>query len=252
MLTLPSQAEQSAFVASLAPQRLRAFRRATGGNDRRAVELYLIDAELASLMHGTIRGVEVLLRERMHRSLVAAFDDRWYLTLQSQFDLKTKRKIDEAVTLVGRNNAGKVIAQLMFGAWTGLLNAGGPMTGVRNAAIADYETALWSPALRNAFIGSPTRTHVHALAQSLNWARNRINHCEPVVFGFPQQGQGAPGRQQRKSPERVVADARTLLTLLDVDVAAWMTRWHPLDRLMRDPLAQDALPRTSPTIDLLT
>lgn len=194
MLTLPSRTEQAALVASLAPQRLRAFRRVTGGDDRRAIA---------------------------------------------------------ATDTLGHQNPGRVVAQLTFGAWTGLLDRGGPLSRGPDATLADYDATVWGPALRHAFVGAPERAQVHALAQSLNWARNRINHCEPVVFGFPQQGQGTHGRQQRKSPGRVVGDARALLALLDADVAAWMSRWHAVDRLVRDPSAQAALPRTDPRVQLL-
>lgn len=106
---------------------------------------------------------------------------------------------------------GKLAAQLMMGAWVSFFDRGGTL---RAGGRADYEAHLWDPAVSSVFNRggiSPTRSDIHGLTQSTNWARNRINHCEPVVFRFPQLGQsGTSGVQDRHSPARFSADIRKL------------------------------------------
>lgn len=247
VLPLPSPTEQSALVASLARERLRAFRRVVNGSDRLAIELYVLDAAIASEFHSVVRSLEILLRENMHRALAQRFGANWYQVLHAQLDLRTRKDITKARNQVGWSAPpGKVVAQMMFGAWTGLLDAGGALSDASGAQLADYEQLLWSTALTNAFT-SPTsvaleRRDVHSLAQTVHWARNRINHCEPLVFGFPQPGQSTvSGVQARKTPARVLKDAQQLLLLLNPDVSAWMSKWDTLDRLLVEPLAQQAL-----------
>lgn len=76
--------------------------------------------------------------------------------------------------------------------------------------------------------------------QRLNWARNRVNHCESVVFGFPQPGQ-AQGIQLRHSPAGIIEDCRVLVGRFSGEVEAWMRASTAVDQLVAHPLAQQAL-----------
>lgn len=137
---------------------------------------------------------------------------RWFVEQTHLLDEDVSGQVDTALRKVGRNAPdGKVVAQLMLGTWVALLGRGGSRAdGTRARYVAD----LWGSAISAAFPAS-SRGDVHRLAMRLNWARNRINHCEPVVFGFPQPGLGRPGVQVRRSPVRVLEDARILTTLVD-------------------------------------
>lgn len=240
----PGLAEQHALIASLAPPRLQRFRAVFGGRDRDAVALYLLDAELASHLHAALRFVEVALREAMHRALARRYGRRWFDTHAHLLDEPTRRQIGEATRVVGpRAPEGKVVAQLMLGTWVRLLDRGGTLA---SGGRADYERDLWRPALSTAFTtpggGGPTRQQAHALAQRVNWARNRINHCEPVVFGFPQPGQsGHAGTQVRRSPVLLLRDLHGLLGHLDTDLADWLRSWGDLNTLVAHPHIQLSL-----------
>lgn len=233
----PTLDEQRALIRSLAPQRLRRFRAATTG-DRAAIALYLLDSQIASHLHATVRMVEVALREHLHRAMTAAFDERWFLSQRELFDEDLCEKIDEALEKVGeRAPAGKVVAQLMLGTWVSLLGRGDrKIDGTK----ARFDLSIWEPALQVGFNGIE-RKSLHRAAMSLNWARNRINHCEPVVFGFPQPGLGAPGVQLRRAPFLVLEDARTFSSYLDTDLEQWLRRWTEIDILLENPLARTAL-----------
>lgn len=177
--------EQNALISTLAPARLRRFRAATRG-DRAALRLYLLDSHISSQMHAIVRVVEVALREHVHRALTTAFDERWYISRRDLLDADLRKKIDDVLNEVGENAPpGKVVARLMFGAWASLLGRGATKV---DGTSATYVATIWEQALKDGFkdVGV-TRKELRSTAMSLNWARNRISHCEPVVFGFPQR-----------------------------------------------------------------
>lgn len=230
--------EQTALIQSLAPVRLRRFRAATNG-DRAAASLYVLDSQISSHMHATVRMVEVALREHLHRALTKAFDERWFISQRELFDADFCEKIDDVFSDVGEKApAGKVVAQLMFGAWASLLGRGATK---EDGTSARYIATIWEPALRDAFGNDVTRKELRSTAMSLNWARNRISHCEPVVFGFPQPGIGQPGVQVRRAPHLVLEDARAFAAHIDPDLATWLRRWNDIVRLLADPLLDAAL-----------
>ncbi|WIB26242.1 hypothetical protein [Curtobacterium sp. MCSS17_015] len=238
MIPAPTYDEQRALIASLAPARLRRFRAAVGGADRAAVELALVDASLASHLHAVLRFLEVALREHLHRALTAHFGPRWFETQRDSFDEDLLRQVETAITRVGVGaQPGQVVAQLMLGAWVAVLGRGGRRP---DGTKASYTETLWEPALSPAFPGR-TRREVHRIALRLNWARNRINHCEPVVFGFPQPGIVSEGRQLRRSPGRILEDARMLTAALSPELGAWTRRWDAVDTLVQDERALSAL-----------
>lgn len=206
--------------------------------DRGAIALYLLDSQIASHMHATVRIVEVALREHLHRALSAAFDERWYLSQRELFDEDLKEKVQDALDTVGEGApAGKVVAQLMLGTWVSLLGRGDRK---EDGTKARFHVTIWEPALKQSFEGIERRP-LHNAAMSLNWARNRINHCEPVVFGFPQPGLGTPGVQLRRAPHLVLEDARLFAKHLDPGLEQWLRRWTDVDRLLENPLVEAAL-----------
>jgi hypothetical protein len=240
MLAQPPQVLLPALAASLAPERLRAFRRATDGHNRLSLEMYLVDARLSSALHATFRAVEVLVRERMHRALSEAFSERWFDVLERRgvLDARTVRTIAAArhgAAAGASPRPGKVVAQLMLGAWVDLLDRG---------ERGQYVDELWL-VLRPVFRAGEReldRFAVHSLAKRFNWARNRVNHCEPVVFGFPLVGERSrDGRQRRLAPAVLLEDVRTLADLVDPAVAAWLRDCDAVDRLVAHPLAGRAL-----------
>lgn len=243
MIPQPDLAQQVSLIKGLSNARLAKFRAVFGGRDREAIELYLIDTELVSALHGVVRTVEVALRERMHTAIAAVYGPRWFDSQSAYFDRRTLSMISEAKEKLGRQPAsGKIVAQLMLGAWTSLLDRGGSLA---QGGRADYESHLWKPALEVAFSANglvPTRAEVHSLAQSINWARNRINHCEPVVFGFPQRGHSGTARvQDRHSPARVLDDMRKMMGYIDLPLQSWLKQWGDVDALVDNPKVSLAL-----------
>lgn len=217
------------------------------GRDRDAIELYIIDTELVAALHSVVRTVEVALREAMHEALAAEYGHRWFDTQEAYLDRRTMSMISEAKTKLGRQPApGKVVAQLMLGTWTSLLDRGGSLV---QGGRADYENYLWKPALEDVFSANgsaPTRAEVQSLTQSINWARNRINHCEPVVFGFPQRGHSGTAQvQDRHTPARVLEDMRTLMGYMNGSLQSWLNGWAGANELVAHPKVHLALAHAS-------
>lgn len=238
MIPAPTLAEQRALVRALAPARLRRFRRAVDGSERMAVELIVVDALLASHLHAAVRLAEVLIRERIHRTLTVSHGPRWFDPGTIDFDTDVRARLDAVLRRFGVGAPpDKVVAELMFGTWVAMLGRGGRRPdGTRAHHVRD----VWERSLRAGF-SDGSRARVHRLALRLNWARNRINHCEPVVFGFPQPGIGDHGEQVRRTPSAVLDDVREIIELLDEDLGPWLDRWDELDALLEHPLAMRAM-----------
>lgn len=252
MLTQLTPRQQAALNASTANGRLAPFRRTYSGHEGPAAELYLLDAKLASHIHAHLRIVEVVLRQQMHVALKGSYGARWFdsrtgANLSSEASKKVRDAYDtlnpqrqrRAASPQGQKpSADKVVAALMLGFWVALL---------RTPNDADHQATLWTPALEacfnvNRIAGTPiwTMSKSQKTCQRLNWARNRVNHCESVVFGFPQPGQTQHG-QIRYSPKSIVDECRTLVGRFDPSIEAWMRTCTVVDHLIADPAAQRAL-----------
>ena len=67
-----------ALVASLSPERLATYVAATGGDRERAMRLYTWNTAVSAALYGPLQGLEVALRNAMHRELGAAHGPAWY------------------------------------------------------------------------------------------------------------------------------------------------------------------------------
>ncbi|MDR0593702.1 MAG: hypothetical protein LBG60_10705 [Bifidobacteriaceae bacterium] len=247
MLPQPEPKLVPGLLAMVAPERLRKFRRAApAGAHRAALSMYLVDAELTSYFHALLRIVEVLLREAIHRAMRDAFGTpRWFAVpnVRALLDPRTVTALDDAQrganpSVRGTPAAGSVVAGMMFGTWVNLLDTG---------ARGNYEADLWRPVISGVFqADQPTAPHpraqVHALAKRMNWARNRVNHCEPVIFGFPRKGQiTAQGLRLRTTPHQLLDDARTLCGFISPETAAWLAGWHQFEDVLATQQVAEAL-----------
>ncbi len=224
------------MIRSLAKQRLRRFRAASSG-ERAAMSLYVLDSELAAHLHAAVRLAEVTLREGIHRALAAHYGDDWFELRHDLLDASGRRAFDRAALISGlRAPPGKIIANVMLGTWVNLLGAG---ENREDGSSVSYARVLWEPALKSVF--PLPRREIARIAQRVNWARNRISHCEPVVFGFPMPGLGDGTAQVRRSPGLILEDVRALVSAVAPNLAPWLARWHETEELLASPLLIDAL-----------
>jgi hypothetical protein len=153
----------------------------------------------------------------------------WYLDSNNkdfvaQLDDKAIAQINMAHRWLGKgkdlvdHTPGKVVAELTFAFWVGLLDKGGPRGGP-NGARLDYRTTIWRPqgnnSLREAFplMPQPSRRLLHGHLALLNVMRNRIAHHEPIFDGIR-----TPGTKTTTKPVPLDEVYRRLL-----EVASWIS-----------------------------
>lgn len=243
MLAQPSPVHQNALVSSIANDRLKRFRAVFGGDTKRAVLLYHADLRLAAALHSLLAVTEVCLREALHRQLSQLLGPAWFTNTHGLFDSRTEATLQKAQKDAGfRAPPGKVVAEVPFGGWTGLLGPGGWSGAGARRRRMNYETSLWHPALAAAFPNSSSsRAAVADLATRVRYARNRVAHHEPVVFGVPLPGQAAKGQQARRAPGDVLEDIRSLCEAVDKDVGDWLRCSPEADAVVADPLVVSAV-----------
>jgi hypothetical protein len=68
----------SALEAALSSERLTAYLQATGGHQERALRLYLWNTEISAAFYGPLQGLEIVLRNALHRELSRVHGVSWY------------------------------------------------------------------------------------------------------------------------------------------------------------------------------
>ena len=157
---------------TLSADRLRPYRISVGGDTELAILLYEQNTLLAESLYGVLQGLEVSLRNKIHEQLAADYGQaEWWdaVKLESEQGAMLRKARDilskEGKTLV----AGRIVAELSFGFWTGLT---GPKYDV-----------LWRDHLVKIFPRRPLqRSEVQTRLNSIRKLRNRIAHHEPILF----------------------------------------------------------------------
>ena len=168
---------------SLSRKRLGTYLDATGGDREGAIKLYAWSTAVSAAFYGPLQGLEVALRNAIHRRLAERYGEAWYDNPDAALDRGAVERIASARTELARDGHGdappRIVAVLSFGFWVSLLGPGGRMGGGRKA---NYEMTLWRPALRRAFAhrATLTRKEAHRPLNGLRTLRNRIAHHEPV------------------------------------------------------------------------
>jgi len=109
------------------------------------------------------------VRNAIHHELTQAYSTpRWYDS--ASLGAYHKDKIKEAKANAGLNaTPGKVIAELSFSFWTGLI-------------AKQYHASLWTPYLRKAFPNtSLSRGRVFFRLETIKHLRNRLAHHERIL-----------------------------------------------------------------------
>ena len=174
-----------ALVASLSPERIATYMAAAGGDRAKAMRLYTWNTAVSAAFYGPLQGLEVAVRNAMHRALGAKYGGTWYDNDACGFDAGTLNRIASAKDDLRRDGYAvdppHLVAALPFGFWVALLGRGG-----RSAALGapkrNYEMTLWRPCLYLAFPHARSgRAQVHQPLDYLRTFRNRIAHHEPIL-----------------------------------------------------------------------
>ena len=148
------------------------------------MRLYTWNTAISAAFYGPLQGLEVALRNAMHRELTTKYGKDWYDNPACGLDGGSLHRLNKAKKNLQRGgytiDPPHVVAELPFGFWVSLLGRGGqaapPDTGRKN-----YEMTLWRPALYKAFPHSRlNRPKTHQPLDYLRTFRNRIAHHEPI------------------------------------------------------------------------
>lgn len=172
-----------AVAASLSPERFATYLTASGGDRAEALRLYTWNTALSAAFYGPLQGLEVAVRNAMHRELSAKYGAAWFDDTRAGLDAGAIERVRGAKEELRRGGYAvdppHIVAALPFGFWVSLLGRGGLGRGGRKA---NYDMTLWRPALFRAFPGARPlpRAEVHRRLDYLRTFRNRIAHHEPI------------------------------------------------------------------------
>lgn len=133
MWSQPTAAQRVALTSVTSRSRLRPFRRSVRGHEDPALDLYILDAQIASLLHEQLRFVEIVLREQLNQALITRYGDHWHrlspdgLSTPAGLGNTCRDMVRQAHTALRREgsplSSGKIVAELMMGFWAKLLES---------------------------------------------------------------------------------------------------------------------------------
>lgn len=214
---------------ALSASRLAPYR-PVGGTERQLLAHYLWNIALSEALYPSLQSLEVALRNAIHNAATRRFGTPYWFDPQTPLILEGRERDavyqarQELLTHQRRRHGtaapaplrdGQIVAQLMFGFWTGLFNA-------------PYEQRLWAPPapgggiLGAVFPHAPrrwrSRRRLLQRLQPIRLLRNRVSHYEHL-WDWAQSGVADLGEQHRQLVE--------LIDWIDPAVGAFV---RPLDR----------------------
>lgn len=173
-----------AVELAISPERFRPYILRAGGSRLRAVWIYERNTAIAEALYGVTQGIEIAVRNSIHRELSGAFGAYWFE--EFSFGETQDKMLTEAKGAIARDRRpvtpGAVVAELNLGFWVALLTRA-------------YEKTLWVPCLHRAFPHAYVekrgqtaviqvkidRCDIHERLDNIRYLRNRIAHHEPLL-----------------------------------------------------------------------
>ena len=147
----------------------------SAGDPARAFRLYAWNTALCEALYGSLQGLEITLRNKIHDRLAVEIAADWYDNAGVGLRHAQVEQIQCAKTTLRRLGKplepSRVVGELSFGFWVGLLSS-------------KYENSLWRPHLRGVFVNAPSRfvrRDAHLPLEAIRLLRNRIAHHKPIL-----------------------------------------------------------------------
>lgn len=165
-----------ANIRGIAPDRFDAFRRANDMDELDGLARYVWNMALCREIQTPLHLLEVCFRNRLHSALTASrgrtdwFNDERLLSLDEQSSVIRAKKTLER--LHRPFDAGRVVAELNFGFWTGLYGK-------------EHENDIVRPTIAMTFphiVGRAVRATVAGPLREARLLRNRVSHHEHICF----------------------------------------------------------------------
>ena len=126
---------------------------------------------LAESFYVPLQVLEVCLRNKIDASMTQTYGSGWLLdSAAAPLTDFSRRLVNEAIkNISGEVRHGKVVAEIKFAFWVGLL-------------AKSYDQTIWRSACHKAFssAGGKKRSQVHGRLNAIRRFRNRIAHHEPI------------------------------------------------------------------------
>lgn len=197
--------------ATLSPIRLHRFVVAAG-SPAQGLRLYRWNAQLASAYWTPLHFMEVAVRNAVHDSLSDYFGKQdWFegpiAGAGAEWLYDSEREaVEKAISKLHTISPGKVVAELHFGFWVGLLS-GRYMPPPSVRAGADYHDLVWVKGGVGRKFGGAKRGIIYKRLNRLRLFRNRIAHHEHLMG---------------ENLDLVSQDIDETLKLLDPATATWV------------------------------
>jgi hypothetical protein len=160
---------------TLSAERLSTYQALAPGNSELTIKLYCWNIALSESLYGPVQSFEVVVRNALHQKLTAAFGPSWYDVPACGLAGHLIDRVSDAkdsLTNQGKpHTPGRVIAELNFGFWLGIITK-------------HYDTGLWRPYLYRAFPNAAKpfrRWDAYQALDRIRRLRNRIGHHEPIL-----------------------------------------------------------------------
>lgn len=156
------------LIRAISPERLQKYMGASKGDSSKALELYKENAILAASFYPFLQGIEITLRNAIHREMSAKWGENWFD--KAPLGRKEREMIEKSIRYLQADfTSGHLLADLSFGFWIRLLST-------------HYYQALWVPCLYKCFKIRKHQKQIHAQLVDVLDLRNRIAHYEPIFM----------------------------------------------------------------------
>lgn len=230
----------SRVIAALSSDRMDRYLAETGGNEKRALELYRWHGELTGAVQFVLGVVEVVLRNAIDAQLQAWNSAQkpgatsWLLEepaepLASLIAEKRQSACNRARAEAKRRNPkhrrhqaaithNDVLTQVMFGLWKELLPK--QNSGSKNAKSHHTRALLWRESIKDAFphISDPNGKVTGKRVANLHALRNRVSHMESLLDS---------------NIPSLMKDAFALLRSIDPATAEWLTSTSSVSAVLK-------------------
>jgi hypothetical protein len=162
-----------ALEKTLSRERLEKYLKVMNQDIDAALKLYEENTRISEAFYTPLQCLEVCLRNSIGQHLTNAYGDAWFENGNQQFTNDSMTMIFDAIEGLRKDRRpvtqGRVVAELKFAFWVGLM---GP----------SYDATLWRKVIYRAFLarGGRPRSLVHGRFNAIRRFRNRIAHHEPI------------------------------------------------------------------------
>jgi hypothetical protein len=152
----------------LSYERMSTYLQFSNNDKEKALKLYIHNTRISESFYTSLQGLEVLLRNSVHKAVSRKYGERWLFNTRFPFEYIQKKTLEDALAKAKVElTTSKLIAELNLGFWVSLFGR-------------KYEE-VWRHSLRSIFRQEVlTRKELHIELSRIRELRNRIAHHEPI------------------------------------------------------------------------